>query len=192
MNSDALRGGYPCSTGKEMKRLSAVLAIRITLASALLTITQSVFATKTEPYVLLFTPSTNVLARRVVKERFDLVYTLARIDPAVLRLFFKKIPRGSVATGNQPFEATDQVDGVNPARVRRFNFAGHNSDVWFILYEVGGSRAYHRTIQFFQKTPGGWRRGPAAVGIMDRNDFPSLIKALKKGWFTVDRDDLNL
>lgn len=174
-----------------MKRL-LVVARRITLTAALLTITQSVFATKREPYVLLFGPSTNALARHVVTERFHLIYELKRIDPAVRRLFFKKVPRSSLATGNQRFEATDLVDGINPARIRRFNFAGQDSDVWFILYEVGGSRAYHSTMQFFQKTPGGWRRGPTAVGILDRNDFPSLIKALKKGWFTVDRDELNL
>ena len=175
-----------------MKKLFVVSAIRITVAAALLTVRQSVFSAKSEPYVLLFTPSTNVLARRLVTEHFDLVYKLERIDPAVLKLFFAKVPRSSVAIGNQAFEATDQVDAVNPARLRRFNFAGHKSDVWFIVYEVGGSRAYHRTILFFQKREGRWQRGPAAVGIMDRNDFSSLAKALRKGWFTVDRDDLNL
>jgi hypothetical protein len=169
-----------------------MLAIRLILTAAFLTITQFVFAAKNEPYVLLFTPSKSALARRVVTERFELIYKLERIDPAVLRLFLGKIPRNSVATGNQRFEATDQVDGINPARTRRFNLAGHNSDVWFILYEVGGTRAYHSTLQFFEKTAGGWRRGPTAVGILEQTNFPSLIKALKKGWFTVDRDDLNI
>ena len=152
----------------------------------------AIAAAKSEPYVLLFAPSTNVLARRVVTERFQLVYELDRVDPVVLNLFSEKVPRNTVATGNQRFDATDLVDGINPARIRRFNFAGRNSDVWFILYEVGGSRAYHSTIQFFQKRPGGWRRGPAAVGILDRNDLPNLIKALKKGWFTIDRDGFGL
>jgi hypothetical protein len=175
-----------------MIRLFGIWVMRIALTAVLLTSTQSVVAAKREPYVLLFSPSTSVLARRVVTQRFDLVYELERVDPAVLRLFFKKVPRSSVATGYQRFEATDQVDGINPARTRRFNFAGHNSDVWFILYEVGGTRAAHSTLQFFQKTPDGWRRGPTAVGILEQNNFPSLIKAIKKGWFTVDRDDLNI
>lgn len=175
-----------------MKKLFVVSAIRITVAAALLTTRQSIIAAKSEPYVLLFTPSTNVLARRVVTERFELVYQPKEIDPAVLELFYDKVPRSSVAVGNQAFEATDVVDDVNPGRPRRFNFAGHKSDVWFIVYEVGGSRAYHHTILFFQKRENRWRRGPAAVGIMDRNDFSSLVKALRKGWFTVDRDDLGL
>lgn len=177
---------------REPFSLAVLLATRIALTMALLATALSAFGANSEPYVVLFIPSTNALARRIVTERFDIVHELQRIDPAVLRLFFKKVPRSSVATGNQPFEATDEVDAVNPARIRRFNFAGHNADVWFIVYEVGGSRAYHTTIQFFQKTPDGWRRGLTAVGIVDRHDFPSLIKALRKGWFTVDRDDLGL
>lgn len=137
-----------------------------------------------------FTPAQNAYARCLVTEHFQLVHDLRKIDPAVLARFHTVVPRHEIANRGQPFSETDSVD-INDLP-RRFTVAGHTSDLWFVLYEVGGSRAYHHSILLFRKHDNHWRHVAAAIGSVDTNNFASLVKALKKGLFHEVFDDLNL
>jgi len=134
-----------------------------------------------------FTPERNRYAHRLVAEQFEIVQSLQQIDPAVLKVYYRIVPRRDIAVGNQAFAETDVSDG----RPKRFDFAGHNSDLWFIVYEVGG-RAYHYSMIFFERSRSGWRRVAAAAGFPEHSDFPSVVRAVKKGRFDEMRDDENL
>ncbi len=76
-----------------MTTVSVLGAVGRTLAVALVTIAQWVSA-RTDQYGLLFSPSANILARRIVTEQFDCVDKQERIDPAVLKLFFEEARDG--------------------------------------------------------------------------------------------------
>ena len=134
-----------------------------------------------------FTPETNHYARRLVTERFQIVTSLRDVDPEVLKLYYKIVPRRDIAVGTQPFAETDISDG----HPNRFDFAGHGSDLWFIVYEVGG-RAYHHSMILFQRSRSGWRRVAAAAGFPERSDFSSVVRAIKKGRFDTMTDASNL
>ncbi len=134
-----------------------------------------------------FTPAKNPYARRLVNEHFEIVRRLPKVQPEVLTLFYRLVPRQEIATGTQPFAETDVSDGLP----RRFDFAGSTSNLWFILYEVGG-RAYHHSILIFWWDGKRWQHVAAAVGFVEKSDFPSLVEALKKGRFHVVFDNLNL
>jgi hypothetical protein len=134
-----------------------------------------------------FTPERNRYAHRLVTEQFEIVQSLQQIDPAVLKAYYKIVPRRDIAVGSQAFAETDVSDG----RSKRFDFAGHGSGLWFIVYEVGG-RAYHYSIIFFERSGSSWHRVAAAAGFPERGDFPSVVRAVKKGRFDEMSDDLNL
>ncbi len=70
--------------------------------------------TSAEPIAreLPFTPSRDRFARMLVEKQFHVVTILDAVDPAVLRLWFKRYPRKDIATGNQPFAETDISDGA--------------------------------------------------------------------------------
>jgi hypothetical protein len=124
-----------------------------------------------------FTPEKNVYARRLVSEPVQVVHALRDIDKGVLAVFFRIAPRREMAFGDELF---DEMDTSNGGRERKFDFAVHNGDLWFIAYEIGG-RAYHHCVIVFQRRGGKWQRVEAAIGFPDGDNFRSFVKAVKKG-----------
>jgi hypothetical protein len=136
-----------------------------------------------------FTPEKHAYAQRLVRDRFALVADLRSVDPSARAAFYKIVPRRQIAVGNEPFNATDVVSGGRP---RRFRLAGHHSDLWFVLYEVGASRANHDAVLIFQRDGTRWRQLVAATGYVESDEWASFVKALKTGRFHEVFTDLNL
>jgi hypothetical protein len=141
------------------------------------------------PFRFSFTPEKNVYARRLVTEPFQIVDSMREIEPSVLAAFYKIVPRREIAVGKEPFAATD----IDEGRPRRFHFAGRGSDLWFVVYEVGGLASHH-SVLVFERNGGHWRYVAAAIGFPDRNDFQGFVRAVKKGRFDAVQahDQLNL
>lgn len=137
-----------------------------------------------------FTPETHTYAQRLVSGRFALVRDLRSMDPSARAAFYKMVPRRQIAVGNEPFDATDLIS--SDGRPRRFRLAGHDSDLWFVLYEVGASRANHDAVLIFQRHGTRWQQVVAAAGYVESDHWASFVKALKGGRFHEVFTDLNL
>lgn len=188
MGHYTLRYVSPCPWGsrERMHRMKIYLTI-IASTAALISSSCSLPAGRPAWQGPAFTPAANIFADRLVSQNFKLVWDLRKIDPAVSEMFFKTVPRRSIATGDQPFAMTDIDDGLP----RRFVLAGRADDMWFILYEVGG-RAYHHILLVYSRNGDRWLQAVAAIGSLEQNRFSGLVRAVKKGDFEVAVDNLNL
>jgi len=135
-----------------------------------------------------FTPEKHTYAQRLVSGRFALVRDLRSMDPPARAAFYKMVPRRQIAIGNEPFDATDIVGDGRPRRLR---IAGHDSDLWFVLYEVGAG-PNHDAVLIFQRHGARWQQVVAAIGYVESDDYPSFLRALKRGKFHEVFTDLNL
>jgi|GEM_PF-2669501 len=135
-----------------------------------------------------FTPDKHTYAQRLVSGRFALVRDLRSVDPSARAAFYKTVPRRQIAVGNEPFDATDIIGDGRP---RRFRLAGHDSDLWFVLYEVGAG-PNHDAVLIFQRNGARWQQVVAAIGYVESDDYQSLVRALKRGRFREVFTDLNL